>query len=220
VFTAVYRIDEQHSNSFTAWKALGSPALPTAAQLAKIRNASELQLVPELSRPTEFTCGGGGGGGGGNSAGGETFAATPPAATTTAIINLQLALPSTHLVMLCGRPTTGPSTVAKVVLHRTLTAAPSQVLVSWHGVSEPCIKTYAVYHHHQPSNTTTTTRGGGGAGGTPDSGSIRVNQDDTIFTSFLHAQQPTSAGAGKDCYYVTAHDFWGREGLPSDTLCV
>lgn len=42
------RIDETHSNSYTAWVRMGSPQQPTAAQYAELERASELQpLTPE-----------------------------------------------------------------------------------------------------------------------------------------------------------------------------
>ena len=40
-----YRIDESHSNAFTAWKAAGSPQNPTAEQKAALEAAGQLQLL-------------------------------------------------------------------------------------------------------------------------------------------------------------------------------
>jgi xylan 1,4-beta-xylosidase len=40
-----YRIDETHSNAWTAWKAMGSPQHPTSAQYAKLELAGQLQLA-------------------------------------------------------------------------------------------------------------------------------------------------------------------------------
>ncbi len=40
-----YRIDETHSNSFTAWKQMGSPQAPTAEQTAQLKAAGQLQLL-------------------------------------------------------------------------------------------------------------------------------------------------------------------------------
>jgi xylan 1,4-beta-xylosidase len=40
-----YRIDETHSNSFTAWKKMGSPQAPTAEQTAQLKAAGQLQLL-------------------------------------------------------------------------------------------------------------------------------------------------------------------------------
>lgn len=40
-----YRIDEQHSNSFAAWKRMGSPQQPTPEQYAELAQASELTLL-------------------------------------------------------------------------------------------------------------------------------------------------------------------------------
>jgi len=37
-----YRIDNDNSNSYSAWKRMGSPANPTAAQVAELQKASEL----------------------------------------------------------------------------------------------------------------------------------------------------------------------------------
>lgn len=40
-----YRIDETHSNAFTAWKKMGSPQTPTAEQTAQLKTAGQLQLL-------------------------------------------------------------------------------------------------------------------------------------------------------------------------------
>jgi xylan 1,4-beta-xylosidase len=40
-----YRIDQDHSNSYAAWKRMGSPAHPTPAQVAELQKASELAQV-------------------------------------------------------------------------------------------------------------------------------------------------------------------------------
>jgi xylan 1,4-beta-xylosidase len=40
-----YRVDQEHGNSYTAWKRMGSPQQPTAAQVAELQRASELTLL-------------------------------------------------------------------------------------------------------------------------------------------------------------------------------
>jgi len=40
-----YRIDDTHSNAFTAWKAMGSPQNPTPKQYAQLKAAGGLQLL-------------------------------------------------------------------------------------------------------------------------------------------------------------------------------
>jgi xylan 1,4-beta-xylosidase len=40
-----YRIDDSHSNSFSAWKRMGSPQTPTAEQTAQLKAAGQLQLL-------------------------------------------------------------------------------------------------------------------------------------------------------------------------------
>jgi xylan 1,4-beta-xylosidase len=42
-----FRIDEDHSNSFTAWKRMGSPQQPTAEQYAQLEKAAQLAALPE-----------------------------------------------------------------------------------------------------------------------------------------------------------------------------
>ena len=42
---AHYRIDEDHSNSFSAWKRMGSPQQPTAEQYAELETASHLATL-------------------------------------------------------------------------------------------------------------------------------------------------------------------------------
>ena len=40
-----YRIDAEHSNAYTAWKAMGSPQSPTPEQYARLKAAGQLQLL-------------------------------------------------------------------------------------------------------------------------------------------------------------------------------
>jgi xylan 1,4-beta-xylosidase len=40
-----YRIDQSHSNSYTVWKAMGSPQNPTSEQYAELKSSGELQLL-------------------------------------------------------------------------------------------------------------------------------------------------------------------------------
>jgi xylan 1,4-beta-xylosidase len=40
-----YRIDDTHSNSYTAWKSMGSPQSPTPEQYAQLKQAGQLQLL-------------------------------------------------------------------------------------------------------------------------------------------------------------------------------
>jgi xylan 1,4-beta-xylosidase len=41
-----FRIDPEHSNAYTAWQRMGSPAEPTRAQYAQLESASELATLP------------------------------------------------------------------------------------------------------------------------------------------------------------------------------
>ncbi len=40
-----FRIDGDHSNSYSAWKAMGSPQNPSAEQIARLQSAGQLQLL-------------------------------------------------------------------------------------------------------------------------------------------------------------------------------
>lgn len=40
-----YRIDQEHSNSYQVWKAMGSPQNPTAEQIAELEEAGQLKLL-------------------------------------------------------------------------------------------------------------------------------------------------------------------------------
>ena len=40
-----YRIDQEHSNSFTAWKKMGSPQNPTSEQIAALEQAGQLEMI-------------------------------------------------------------------------------------------------------------------------------------------------------------------------------
>ena len=40
-----YRIDDDHSNAYTAWQQMGSPQKPTDAQYARLEAAGQLQLL-------------------------------------------------------------------------------------------------------------------------------------------------------------------------------
>lgn len=48
-----YRIDQDHSNSYAAWKRMGSPSHPTAAQVAELQKASELAQVEARTVATQ-----------------------------------------------------------------------------------------------------------------------------------------------------------------------
>jgi xylan 1,4-beta-xylosidase len=52
-----YRIDDEHSNSYTVWKQMGSPQQPTPEQYAKLEAAGQLQLLtsPEYRAPKDGT---------------------------------------------------------------------------------------------------------------------------------------------------------------------
>jgi xylan 1,4-beta-xylosidase len=52
-----YRIDEEHSNAYTAWKRMGSPQEPTPAQYAALEAAGRLELLesPQWLRPSAGT---------------------------------------------------------------------------------------------------------------------------------------------------------------------
>ena len=43
--TEHFRVDGNHSNAFAAWKAMGSPQAPSAAQYQQLQNAGQLQLL-------------------------------------------------------------------------------------------------------------------------------------------------------------------------------
>lgn len=45
VLTTQYRIDDEHSDSFTVWKAMGSPQHPTPEQVEKLKSAGRLQRL-------------------------------------------------------------------------------------------------------------------------------------------------------------------------------
>jgi xylan 1,4-beta-xylosidase len=40
-----YRVDPEHSNSYTKWQAMGSPQPPSAAQIAELEKASQLAVI-------------------------------------------------------------------------------------------------------------------------------------------------------------------------------
>jgi xylan 1,4-beta-xylosidase len=44
-----YRVDEDHSNSYSAWKAMGSPQQPTSEQYARLEAAGQLKLLTSPS---------------------------------------------------------------------------------------------------------------------------------------------------------------------------
>jgi len=45
VLVTHYRIDQEHSNSFTTWKKMGSPQSPTADQIAALEKAGQLETI-------------------------------------------------------------------------------------------------------------------------------------------------------------------------------
>ena len=51
-----YRVDADHSNSYEVWKKMGSPQNPTAAQIAELEKAGQLQTI---GQPKKMTAAGG-----------------------------------------------------------------------------------------------------------------------------------------------------------------
>jgi xylan 1,4-beta-xylosidase len=45
-----YRIDNEHSNSYEAWKKMGSPQSPTVEQIAALEKAGQLQTIGETAK--------------------------------------------------------------------------------------------------------------------------------------------------------------------------
>jgi xylan 1,4-beta-xylosidase len=45
-----YRIDNEHSNSYEAWKKMGSPASPTTAQIAELEKAGQLKMLQNTDK--------------------------------------------------------------------------------------------------------------------------------------------------------------------------
>jgi xylan 1,4-beta-xylosidase len=52
-----YRIDTTHSNAYTAWKNMGSPAKPSAAQYKQLEQASELAALKDAPSSIDVTDG-------------------------------------------------------------------------------------------------------------------------------------------------------------------
>ena len=50
-----FRVDHNHSNSYTAWQSMGSPQHPTPAQVAQLQKAS--QLLPPTPTPQRISAG-------------------------------------------------------------------------------------------------------------------------------------------------------------------
>ena len=51
VVVTQYRIDDLHSNSYEAWKKMGSPQQPTAAQILTLSKSNELKT---LEKPVKY----------------------------------------------------------------------------------------------------------------------------------------------------------------------
>src|SRR6185436_17111800 len=45
VLVTHYRVDGEHSNSYEAWKKMGSPPMPSAEQYRQLEQAGQLQLA-------------------------------------------------------------------------------------------------------------------------------------------------------------------------------
>ncbi|MDB5209691.1 MAG: glycoside hydrolase family 39 [Sediminibacterium sp.] len=45
-----YRIDARHSNSYEAWKKMGSPQSPTSAQIAELEKAGDLEMISKTDK--------------------------------------------------------------------------------------------------------------------------------------------------------------------------
>ena len=45
-----FRVDQDHSNAYTVWKSMGSPATPTPAQRATLQKAGQLESLGPPTR--------------------------------------------------------------------------------------------------------------------------------------------------------------------------
>jgi xylan 1,4-beta-xylosidase len=52
-----YRVDQQHSNAYETWKAMGSPQKPTAEQYKQLERAGQLEMLgsPQWRNVTDGT---------------------------------------------------------------------------------------------------------------------------------------------------------------------
>lgn len=49
-----YRVDDDHSNAYTSWKAMGSPQAPSPSQIKQLELDSELTLIEQTSQVSEL----------------------------------------------------------------------------------------------------------------------------------------------------------------------
>ena len=121
---------------------------------------------------------------------------------TAVLHGLPLSLPGVVALHACARPVTAPRAVSNLRVHVTTTKSPPEVVVYW---SEPtdarCILTYVV-------SFAATAQGP----------FHRVNEANTIFTAYIHAQPLASKATG--CYQVTVVDYWQRSSSPTAPVCL
>lgn len=166
-----YLLDNIHGSAAAVWNSYGQPVYPSPTQWQAMRDAMEVPVASGFPRPFSSS------------------------------LTVTVPLPGIVFLHACAQPTGAPLPVATVKLHVTTSYTPPEVLVSWQGSSDRCIRTYEVGYSTSAAGSAT-----------------RVNRVDTIFRAFLHAQPGATRASG--CYSVRAVDYWGRAGPASPTLCL
>ena len=197
-----YAIDQANGNPAALWAQMGgaSNPFPSAEQFAELRKAAELVVLRR----------------------------TPLAAAETQQQRLQLQVdlpqPSLRLIHVCSPPAGGapPAAVGGLRLRVTPTASPPTVFARWEDVPERCLETYEVmWRSSSSSSSSSSSVGGGVGGGSAAAPAQRVNELDSLFSAFTHAQQNATAGSkAAGCYSVRAVDYWGVAGALSDEVCL
>ena len=201
---ALYRLDNSHGNAFAAWQTQGLPKIPTDTQFQQMREAAEVVVEDGFPQPVNLSaslvfevC---------LDQNDWTFSVVLVTVSNLFFLHpyvaRQIPSPGLALAHICAKPSTPPAMVANVRLHvpprASANATAQQLLVLWDADDQNthrCVRTFAV-----------------SCNGT------RVNSVDTIFTSFAHTQNYTTAMQAC-CYSVAAVDYWGRSGPATSPVC-
>jgi L-iduronidase len=122
---AHYRIDKDHTNPYSVWKAMGEPKEPTADQLAKMRGVQELV---ELEEPRLVQ-----------------------AKNGRLTLEFDLPMPGVSLVLLSAKPAKAPAKVVGLRAERSPgLLEKDEILLVWKGVDSRVLRTYEVLYSESP----------------------------------------------------------------------
>ena len=121
-----YRIDKDHANPYEVWKGIGSPAQPTAEQLAKMRAVQELAA---LDKPRDVKMSEG-----------------------KLALDFELPMPGISLILLNPKPANAPGKVTGLRTERYVgMEGREEVMLLWKDIGSNMLLTYEALYSDSPT---------------------------------------------------------------------